>query len=357
MDIKITKIEEAGLDAWNEYVLNSPDSNIYQLSGWKNVIENAYGHQTYYLVAVDNNDMKIKGILPMVHLKHFLFGNSLISMPYFDMGGILADNETISEELLKEAIQIGKHVGVNEVELRYAQHVNGLGKSVHFDSDFIKLKNDKVRMLLELPDSSDNLMKSFKSKLRSQIKKPIKEGLEYEIGGIELLDEFYTVFLVNMRDLGSPVHSKKLLKHMLQEFSKSTRIVLVRKDGIPLAGSVISGYREILENPWASSLRKYGHLSPNMLLYWAMLEYGCDHGFKYFDFGRSTPGEGTYHFKKQWGAEPELLQWYYYSFTSKPEEQGISEKSKFEKLIGYWQKLPVSVTRVIGPVIRKHIGL
>ena len=117
------------------------------------------------------------------------------------------------------------------------------------------------------------------------------------------------------------------------------------------------GFRDTLENPWASSLREYSRLSPNMLLYWTMLEYACDNGYSYFDFGRSSPDEGTYKFKKQWGAEPIPLHWHYILLNGQPIIEETSEKSKFEKAIHFWKKLPVRVTKIIGPMIRKNIGL
>jgi len=212
-------------------------------------------------------------------------------------------------------------------------------------------------MLLTLPKSSETLMKSFKSKLRSQVKKPIKEGLKSKVGGLELLDDFYKVFSINMRDLGSPLHSRKLIKHVLEEFSEKARIVLVYKDSEPLACSIIVGFNDTLENPWASALRQYNRLSPNMLLYWTMLEYACENRYKYFDFGRSTPDEGTYRFKEQWGAKPEPFHWHFISLNGQPINEDTSEKSKFDKAIQYWQKLPVPVTKILGPMIRKHIGL
>ncbi len=160
-----------------------------------------------------------------------------------------------------------------------------------------------------------------------------------------------------MRDLGSPLHSRKLIKHVLKEFSEKARIVLVYKGSEPLACSIIVGFNDTLENPWASALRQYSRLSPNMLIYWTMLEYACDNGFKYFDFGRSTPDEGTYRFKEQWGAKPEPLHWHFISLNGQPINEDTSEKSKFDIAIHYWQKLPVPVTKLLGPMIRKHIGL
>ncbi len=200
-------------------------------------------------------------------------------------------------------------------------------------------------------------MKSFKSKLRSQIRKPIKEGLCAKIGGLELLDDFYDVFSVNMRDLGSPVHSKKLMQNVLEEFTGSAKIVVVYKGEEPVACSMIAGYKDTLENPWASALREYSRLSPNMLLYWAMLEYACDNSYDYFDFGRSSPNEGTYKFKEQWGAKAAPLHWHYISLNGQQLGEETSEKTKFEKAIWYWQKIPVPITKIIGPMIRKHIGL
>jgi FemAB-related protein (PEP-CTERM system-associated) len=211
-------------------------------------------------------------------------------------------------------------------------------------------------MLLELPESSEALMGSFKSKLRSQIRKPEKEGLAGKVGGLELLDDFYKVFSINMRDLGSPVHSKRFIKSVLEAFPEESRICLVYKEQQPVACSIILGFNGTVYNPWASSLRKYSKLSPNMLLYWTMLQYACDGGYKYFDFGRSSIEESTYKFKEQWGAKPQLLYWYYISLNSLPFKID-TEKSKFDLAIRIWQKLPVLLTLVLGPPIRKNIGL
>jgi serine/alanine adding enzyme len=423
MTIKINKITQAQTDAWDTYVDAHPKATLYHLSAWKNIIEKTYGHKTYYLMAVNSsqftddssqliahgseersnlainyelNTANVVGILPLVHLKHFIFGNSLISVPFFDIGGILAGDEETEKALLSEAVKLGHKLGSNTIELRHIQPLTWLGDSSQLiveDPPYLwrthsskeesgidyelsaksydlgcgaapelstisyATRSHKVRMLLALPETSETLMKSFKSKLRSQIKKPIKEGLKSKVGGLELLDDFYKVFSINMRDLGSPLHSKKLIKHVLEEFCQKARIVLVYKGSEPLACSIIVGFNDTLENPWASALRQYSRFNPNMLLYWTMLEYACNNGYKYFDFGRSTPNEGTYKFKKQWGAKPEPLHWHFISVNGQPINEDTSEKSKFDKAIHYWQKLPVSVTKILGPMIRKHVGL
>jgi len=399
MSIKVKTIEQDDAPAWDEYVYNQPRSTLYHLTGWKNVINKTYGHKTYYLMAIRESEgsqltahssqlsvknyelstisyePKVIGILPLVHLKHFFFGNSLISIPFFDLGGILADDENTEKALLSEVINLGQELKAKNIELRHIYPVKFFEKDSEADLTGVypvkpeshltgainpinfATRSHKVRMLLDLPKSSEALMQSFKAKLRSQIKKPLKEGLKSKVGGVELLADFYKVFSINMRDLGSPVHSKSLMKNVLKEFPKESRIVMVYKDDQPIACSLIVGCKDTLENPWASALRQYSRLSPNMLLYWTMLEYACDNGFSYFDFGRSSPDEGTYKFKEQWGTKPTPLNWHYISLDSQPIGEEKSEKSKFEKAIRFWQKIPVPITKIIGPMIRKHIGL
>ncbi|UCE05463.1 MAG: GNAT family N-acetyltransferase, partial [bacterium] len=293
-----------------------------------------------------------------------------ISIPFFDFGGILADDPNTEKAVLSKAIQIGRRIRAENIELRNIKPLQSISSNankpknsgdtdnaVSAKDEHILTRTHKVRMLLELPDSSETLMKSFKSKLRSQIRKPLKEGLTSKVGRIELLDDFYEVFAYNMRDLGSPVHSKRLMKSVLAKYPDTSRVVVVYQIDKPLACSIVVGFQDTLENPWASSLREYSKLAPNMLLYWTMLKYACERGYQYFDFGRSTPGEGTFKFKKQWGAEPVLLHWHYFQVYGNSAHRNASENETLEKAGDIWRKLPVAVTKIIGPRIRKHIGL
>ncbi len=377
----------------DDFVRNSPAPTVYHLHVWRQIINRVYGHKTYCLIAIKNgqqheivelsnwddhtedaagvgetDSQKIAGILPLVHLKSFVFGNELISMPFFDAGGVLADDADAEKSLLIEAVSLARRLRAKSIQLRQTLPLPVMSdpgpeawNSVENSwfsalSCNVEKRLHKARMLLELPGSSEALMDSFKSKLRSQIRKPEKEGLTGKVGGLELLDDFYKVFSINMRDLGSPVHSKLFIKGVLESFPEEARICLIYKGQQPLACSVMLGFNGTVYNPWSSSLRKYSKLSPNMLLYWTMLRYACDSGHRYFDFGRSSIEENTYKFKAQWGCQPQPLYWYYISDNKLPLKID-TEKSKFDVAIRIWQNLPVPLTRVFGPPIRKYIGL
>jgi FemAB-related protein (PEP-CTERM system-associated) len=372
--------------AWNQFAVTHPDGCLYHALAWHEVIKKSYGHTIYYLAALahitlkrglgshreivlsespiilSDNFSRFVGLLPLVHIKNWLFGNSVISMPFVDSGGLLAEDELTEESMLLSAIKLAEKIKVTYVDLRQNHQLikfnyDEFFRKNHLEDWRLSALTPKVRMIINLPEHPDLLMRSFDSKLRSQIRKPIKAGLVVKIGGIELIDDFYNIFAENMRDLGSPVHSKKFLAETLKAFTNTAKVFVVYSNGKPLASSVAIGFKDTLSNPWASSLRRYSHLAPNMLLYWSMLEFSCQQRYKKFDFGRSTIGEGTYKFKEQWGAKPEPLYWYRLSNTDDQSWSNQPNKDKMRKAIEYWKKLPVPLTKIIGPRIRKYISL
>jgi len=336
---------ETDRDAWNAYVMNAEEASCYHLIQWKDIIEKTFGHKTYYLLSEDHEG-KLNGILPIVNLKSMLFGNYGVSLPFFNYGGVCADDANIIRDLLNEAAIVAHLHNMKHLELRHVQNSeNGL-----------PVKTSKVSMRLALPANPEILWKAFPSKLRSQIKRPTKEGMYCRLGRNEELESFYSIFSVNMRDLGTPVYPKTFFQNILLAFPATTWISTVyTNDNIPVASGFLLGFKGILEIPWASSLRDYNKYSPNTLLYWNALEFACNQDYKVFDFGRSTPGEGTYKFKEQWGAQPTQLYWHYWMRNGGPLPELNPHNPKYRLAIKLWQKLPVSLTKLIGPSIVKNL--
>lgn len=330
---------------WDDYVDQCEQSTFYHRIGWKKVIESSFGHQTYHWIAEDPNG-KINGIFPLAHLRSLLFGSFMVSLPYFNYGGVCAHDAASHSALLEAAIEFAREKGIDHIELRYDRPVqSGLA-----------VKQSKVSMRLYLDGDSAALWKSLGSKLRSQIARPQKDGMYARIGGEEELDSFYRVFSINMKDLGTPVYSKIFFRNILDEFPAFTRICSVyNKDGDPVASGFLIGFRDTLEIPWASSLRKYNSSSPNMLLYWKCLEFACDNGYRIFDFGRSTSGSGTYKFKEQWGAKPQPLYWHYWLKTGVRLPELNPGNPKYQWGMKLWRKLPLSVATTFGPLIVKNL--
>ena len=336
---------------WDAFVQEHSDTSPYHLFAWKKAVETAYGHKTYYLMAEENG--QVSGVLPLVYFKLPVLSGYFVSTPFCDFGDAVAADDHTKVQLIMKATLIAKGEKIKYIELR------GDVKQISLQNLNLTVNtmSHKVRMLLELPDSSEILWDSFKSKLRSQIRKAEKNDLVFKWGNIKDIDDFYAVFSQNMHDLGSPVHSKRWFYNILNFYGGNARMGLVYHNEKPVGTGIILSNSNSISIPWASTLREYNRFSPNMMLYWNFLKYASDYGYKQFDFGRSTPDEGTYKFKVQWGAKPVPLYWHYI-MTNKGEFRADSaNSSKRDAIMKLWQKLPLGVANLIGPAIRKHISL
>lgn len=335
MEIKL--LQQNSQLAWDQYVLQHAQGEIYHLSAWQKVFHK-HGLKTFYIYAQQQSH--ITGVLPLVLSSSLIFGRFITSVPFYNYSGILANDPHVAQLLYQKAQQIAQQCHAKHVELRHTYPV-----LPDLDSH-----RQKVRMLLEIPDSSDELWNSFKSKLRSQIRRAMKEDMDCIVGGAELLNDFYRVFAINMRDLGTPVWPKSLFRTVFTYFPENAHICCVYYQKKAVAAGFLLGFGDTLEIPSASSLRKYNSLSPNMLLYWNVLKFACEKNYHSFDFGRSSPDSGPYRFKKQWGAKEFPLHWQYWLADGSLPQLNPQSK-KFQMAIQLWKKLPVSLANIMGPFI------
>ncbi len=332
------------LELWEAYVKERDSSCGYALPVWMNIFKKAFGHDTYALMALE--DEKLVGILPITHVKSKLFGSSLCSLPFINYGGIMSDSLEISQLLVEHAQKLRLELQASSIELRHKQPC-GLNLPAKADH--------KVSMIIDLPENSELLWKSFKDKVRNQVRKAQKSGLTTVRGGIELLDDFYSVFCVNMRDLGTPVYAKSFFSTVLEALPNETEIICVYHEGLCIASGILYRYGDTMQMPWASSLLAHRSLCPNNSLYWEALSLSADEGYKYFDFGRSTPNTGPWKFKKQWGAREIPLYWEYILEEGALLPSLSNSNPKFQMAIKLWKKLPLFVANTIGPKIVRGI--
>jgi len=345
--LAITAINVSESTFWDQYVQQHKDHSPYHLFAWLAAIESAYSHQVYYLVA--KQDLIIVGILPLVNIRIPFKGNSLFSLPFCDVGGCLADNKEVKTALELKGVELKQQLNSKSIEYRERAEI----------SDNAQFEGRKVSMLLPLPSTSDELFSGFKSKLRSQIRKAEKNELTYELGiNQQFIDEFYVVFSENMLRLGSPVHSKKWIVSIIKQYKQECIIAIVKLNDVPVGGGIVlfSNHKACI--PWASTRADYNRLSPNMMLYWALLKFVTDKGCTEFDFGRSTFDEGTFRFKQQWGAKPTLLEWRVDNVRSDSQTDIVQSTRSIKSLVeSIWKKLPLPLANIIGPKLRRYISL
>lgn len=327
---------------WQQFVVSRSRCSLYHDIGWKDVIEKAYGHRTCYLVARTGG--KVTGILPLVIVRSRLFGNSMTSLPFVDFAGVVADDEDSTEALVSRALALAAELGVDYVELRQVEALAG---------DF-EAATHKVLMTLELCEDQDILWSRLSSERRNRVRRAAKSGLTVRREGPDAIEAFYDIWTRNMRDLGSPPHSLEFFRRVLEAFGERCTVLLVEHEARFIGAALAMVHGQTLSLPWVSSLRECFRLYPNNILYWDAMCMAVARGLKTFDFGRSTRDSGTFEFKQRWGAVPTPLYWQRVSSRG-GEHAETSDVDRFRFAVELWKRIPVPITRWMGPSLRKGI--
>ncbi|MDB5308232.1 MAG: family N-acetyltransferase [Gemmataceae bacterium] len=335
----------ARLQALTAYVRSSaPVVPLGKHPAWLNVLRAALDHEVYALEAVAGG--QTYGFLPLAHISSMLFGRFLVSLPYLNTNGVVAESADVQARLVSRAVTLADELNVRYLELRHEQPVD--------HPDLSAAVMSKVHMRLPLPRAVESLWKGFDPKVRNQVRKGEKAGFAVAWGGAELLDGFYEVLSRNMRDLGTPVYAKALFRETLAAFPADAEICLVRAADRPAAAALLLHGWGVTEVPTAAALREYNPSCVNMLMYWKLLERSVGRGQQLFDFGRSTTDGSTFKFKKQWGAVPHPAVWQY-AVKEGAVTDMRPDNPRYQRAIRLWQRLPVRLTQYLGPAIVRGI--
>jgi len=335
-------INETQMLRWDIFLQQHQTSGYHQ-SAWFSLIKKTFGHETRILVAEDEQG-NILGGLPLTFFSSKLFGKFAISIPYVNYGGVVTHYLDIAQKLIEFAQDIRANENLSHIEIRTMQA--GLAKNS---------LDKKVSMVLTLPATNGELEKNLGTKLRAQYRKAENYAPSVKFGTLELLDDFYNVFARNMRDLGTPVYSKTWFKNILMEGTIKSTLIVVYMENKPVSTGFLVGNHDTLEIPWASTIQSANTKNANMWMYRQILSFAINEKYKYFDFGRSTLGAGTYKFKKQWGALAYAHHWYYVLPEGESKPELNPDNPKYKLVIFLWKLMPVWLTKIIGPHIIKHI--
>ena len=330
-------------DAWDHYVRAAPQATFFHLSGWRRVIEEAFGHDTYYFCA--RRAGTIVGVMPLTHVRSLLFGNALISNAFCVYGGIVADDEAAHRALATESIKLGREKKVAHIECR----------SVH-PSPLQWHRKDDLYVTFRKPidPNLDANLKAIPRKQRAMVRKGITNGLCSVLD--ENADRLHEIYAHSVRNLGTPVFSKRYFELLKTEFGENCDILTVLQGDTPIASVMNFYFRDEVLPYYGGGLREARALAANDFMYWEVLRRACERGYRLFDFGRSKRGTGSYNFKRYWGFEPTPLHYEYFPITKERIPDLNPLNPKYQALIATWKRLPVPLTKVLGPPIVRGIG-
>lgn len=340
MNVDILNAPDADVDA---FVERQPDAKIGHTFAWSEKVIQRAGHRPFYLVARDGDE--VCGVLPLTQVRSILFGNHMISQAFSSYGGPLTSRPEALKPLYDRAVELATAHGCESIEFRNVE-------PLPYD---LQLRHDKVVIHLQLPADPQELWGSFKPKIRNHVRKAEKSGILAASGSVQFLGDFYRVYTIRMHQLGTPPRPKGCIRDILTGFPANSKIFVVRLKGEVIGAGLTICYNGCVEIPLAATLPQYNKLCPNNLLYWSIMKHYCGAGADKFDFGRSTVGGSTHRFKEQWGSESVQLNYQYWVRGGGQVSILSPEDPKYRKRVEMWKKLPLWLTRLIGPYISKQL--
>ncbi len=338
---RVRLMSSADAAKWDEFVRRHPEGTFFHLSAWQDVIGAYLKHPTYYFCL--ERDGEIAGVLPLARVKSWLFGDALLSLPFLVYGGPLGSDSQAVEQLLRSATSLAEELGVDYLELRNRKPVTDWPTKSSYVTFRKAIEPDVEKNLLAIP-----------RKQRAVVRKAIKAGLAAEIdSGTERL---YSILSECKRNLGTPFFSRGYLDSIVRAFPEDCQVLTVTHDAEVLSSVMSFTFKNEILPYYGGGGRAARRFGANDFMYWKVMEKACQEGKEIFDFGRSQAGTGPYNFKRYWGFEPETLSYEFYLVKAKEVPRLDPSNSRYGKAIQLWSKLPLPVSRTIGPRIARLLG-
>ena len=332
-----------GLDAaWDDYVARQPAATAFHRVGWKRVIERATGHAGRYLMAMDAD--RVVGILPLFIVSTRLFGTLGVSLPFVGYGGVVADGSDAEAALMAAAAEIARAAGCDCVELRQRHPLKGNWPTT----------DRKVATWISTAGGAEGVFARLHPNVRNKIRKAEKNEVVVQQGREHLAD-FYAIYSRNLRDLGTPVVTPRLFAEAVEAFPEQVLVYRAVRRGKTIAAKVVVRDRDTCYFTWSASLREELSHAPVHAMNWKAIEDACQAGCTSIDLGRSTADSSHQEFKKYWGGETQPLPWAY-QLLGRSDLPGLNKENRaFSVAIAAWKRLPLGLSRVLGPVLARGL--
>ncbi len=346
MTMEVRRLQPGSFDAWDDYVNRHEQGTFYHLSGWQEVIDSTYAHPCYFSYVVE--DDKITAVLPLVQVKSKLFGNTLISTPFCIQGGILADHSSAYQMLVEHAKSLAKQLEVSYVEFR-----SEADKSLALG---LVCPKEQLSVVFgcELASQPAKILANVKKKQRAVIRQSLNNNLRYQIE--DDVTNLYKIYSYSVRNLGTPVFSKRLFQRLLAVFPTQCEILTVFHEEKPVSSVMSFYYKGKVLPHFGGGVHDARALKSNDYMYYQLMCHGAQKGCDYFDFGRSKVDSGAYNYKKHWGMQASPAGNHYYLNLAKDTPTLNVNNPKYALAIKLWKKLPLPVSQLLGPQLSKYLG-
>lgn len=323
---------------WSAYVDRSPESTYYHTLPWLDAITATFHHRPRHLLAQIGREPV--GLLPLFEVSSFLAGKILVSVPYAVYGGILADNDDVSEALFKKVQRLADALGVRYVDIRSIRSRWPDVPTVRRYAHFVK----------SLPEKKEQVIHTLPRKARAEARKALDRYRLRERFDEGQLKDVWRLYSQSMRRLGSPNMPWTFFEAIVRSSPTGHVVSTIMYKNRPICGLLSLIHKGTIMPYYSGCEDKVARgRGANNALYLSLMEKAVEMGMTRFDFGRTRyDNTGSFEFKKNQGFEPASLEYQYYMPDCNSVPNLTPSNRKFQLAQWVWKRLPLTVTRPVG---------
>ena len=342
--LEVRPLDDINYRQWDDFVFAHPHGSPFHLTAWKKSIEESFGFQSCYVMAVEGS--RVRGVVPLFLINNPLMGKVLLSSPFAVYGGILADSPEVTQQLAKHIADLGERLGVQYIELR-----NG---SPEQSAGFTPVRR-YVTFVQQIGPDEEATLQAIPRKTRYIVRKSLKENFSVTQQHTDC-SAFFDLYSRNLRRLGTPCFPFRHFSNLLRNFGNMADVREVKLNDKVVSVVLTFFFRERVLPYYGASDPVYNAAAPSSFMYFDLMRWSGANGYSVFDFGRSKKSaSGSYDFKAHWGMTEMELPYEVLLVRRKELPQYSPSNPRFKAFIKLWQYVPLPITRAIGPLLVRWV--
>lgn len=345
------KLARLNRDRWADLARRCRISSPYQDPRFLELIETVYPKLTVHRLACDTSRGDTAWLLPLVEIRPLgRFKPMLISLPFGNYGGFMfptGGEHLVAKDMLSPLEAFFRRHPAFALEIRSIPHP---GEGFQINESF-------KRFEVVFPDSLEVLWKKVVSgNVRTSVRKADHLGVRVEFHHKDGLRVFQRLHERHARRHGTPEHHADWYPALMRLFGRDAEVVLASHKGRYIAAVMLLYGPDTAVLHAAVADPDHQKIPATEKLIWAVFEKLVgEKKLTSFDFGRTRPDKGKLFFKRKWGGRETPI---YYAYWMKPGESVpciLPENPAFDLPMRIWRRMPMPLTRWIGPHLRVRI--
>ena len=335
---------------WGSFLEQHPDASVFHTKEWLQTLQQTYGY-TPIAYSTSNGDVLTNAVV-FCQLESRLTGRRLVSLPFSDHCQPLASGSDLRKILVylesnRDAERF-KYIELRPIALKtgMGEKEQPVGLSETFSFERIDLSSELTVIYKKFHDSC----------IRRKIKRAEREGLLYETGRSEELQEkFRYLLLLTRRRHKLPPQPPSWLRNMVNLLGDMVTIHVLSKSNMPVASIVTLQYKKSLVYKYGCSDTRFNNIGATPLLFWKIIQQAKEENIQILDLGRSDSEDlGLIAFKEHLGAKSSELTYYR---SPVPIERKLLSNSKATALVRQaLVHLPDTLFSGVGQFLYRHMG-